>query len=367
MLEKRMMGFPLNMNGPNIFSYEKAYKGWNNVGDPFGDPGNYPFNTHTVEKDVVEHFADRFGFSKGDFWGVLTNSGTDGNLLAMLMHRDTLMADSDLLPVCYFSDQAHHSIFIAAHVLGLPFSIIPSFDNGEMDTAVFVETLQRFRNKPALVVANMGTSFTGAIDKIANIRMALKRNVERFSLHVDAAFFGGFIPLYEPQWFSTTYNQLFDSISFSFHKFFGYPRPAGMLITKKWFREMFERGGFNSIYNSDYLGHSPGLISCSRDALAPLELRHFTTGIAKRKQTIEAKRMIQTAGRIMFEHGEELGLQWAHIASPILYFKKIRRLPGKYTLPVHVINGKEYSRIIIMPHVTDKLLDEFISDMRKYK
>ena len=36
-------------------------------------------NTLQFEKEVIEYFALKYGFRDGEFWGIVSHSGTDGN------------------------------------------------------------------------------------------------------------------------------------------------------------------------------------------------------------------------------------------------------------------------------------------------
>ena len=53
----------------------------NNVGDPFAEKHYYTMNTLQFEKEVIEYFAPKYGFRDGEFWGMVSHSGTDGELL----------------------------------------------------------------------------------------------------------------------------------------------------------------------------------------------------------------------------------------------------------------------------------------------
>jgi len=51
----------------------------NNIGDPFAD-GTYRVETREFEREVVQFFADLFRAPRDDWWGYVTNGGTEGNL-----------------------------------------------------------------------------------------------------------------------------------------------------------------------------------------------------------------------------------------------------------------------------------------------
>ncbi|MDP9024832.1 MAG: histidine decarboxylase, partial [Candidatus Eremiobacteraeota bacterium] len=59
----------------------------NNVGDPFAD-GTYLVETREFEREVVEFFAELFRAPKDDWWGYVTNGGTEGNLYGLYLARE---------------------------------------------------------------------------------------------------------------------------------------------------------------------------------------------------------------------------------------------------------------------------------------
>ena len=76
-------GYPANYN-INLTEFYRWYlenglgtKLINNAGDPFEAPNN--LSTLSFEREVIEYFAPRYGFSTSDLWGMVTMSGTDGN------------------------------------------------------------------------------------------------------------------------------------------------------------------------------------------------------------------------------------------------------------------------------------------------
>lgn len=63
--------------------------GFNNIGNPY-QHSHIPFNTHHVEKELIERFGAIYGFSPRNIWGFLTNSGTDSNMHGIYIGRTIL-------------------------------------------------------------------------------------------------------------------------------------------------------------------------------------------------------------------------------------------------------------------------------------
>ena len=153
---------------------------------------------------------------------LITSGGTESNLLGLLLARESRGA---VQPVC--GGNAHHSIARAAWLLGLPAPLVVDCDGGRLRVDHLVDTLAGL-DRPAAVVATAGTTDTGAIDPIAEIRAA----APDAWLHVDAAYGGATL-------FSDRLAPLLDgvaeadSVAMDLHKFGWQPIAAGVLATRR--------------------------------------------------------------------------------------------------------------------------------------
>jgi L-2,4-diaminobutyrate decarboxylase len=153
---------------------------------------------------------------------VITSGGTESNLLGLLLARERHGA---VQPVC--GRTAHHSVARAAWLLGLPAPVLVDCERGRLR----VDDLRRVLaglDRPAVVVATAGTTDTGAVDPIAEIRAA----APDAWLHVDAAYGGAAL-------FSDRLAPLLDgvadadSVSMDLHKFGWQPIAAGVFATRR--------------------------------------------------------------------------------------------------------------------------------------
>lgn len=95
--------------------------------------------------------------------------------------------------IVYASEDAHYSVYKLTHMLRMPLKTVPSLDNGEIDYSHLSSALLRNSGKPAIIVANIGTTMKGGIDNLQIILEALHRtgySREKFYIHCDAALFG---------------------------------------------------------------------------------------------------------------------------------------------------------------------------------
>ncbi|MBT6157176.1 MAG: aminotransferase class V-fold PLP-dependent enzyme [Planctomycetaceae bacterium] len=381
-LKNRLLGYPVNMNTPSedFFAWRKELFeagidafAFNNVGNPFKE-SPIPYNTHEFERETIREFGKLFAFPADDTWGFLSHSGTDSNMHGMYMGRTLLKGRTGLLPKAYFTHESHYSVQILRDLLGLDVVMVETLPDGGMDPNDLADKLAENANVPALVVATVGTTFKGAIDNIDRIQEKLRSHASY--LHVDAALFGGYLP-FTPHAAEVSYRTSdnavsgrYDSIAVSCHKFFGFPSPAGLFITKRSLYNEFN-ALFSKIHNPEYIHHVPGTITCSRDAVKPAEFYHFTTPSAQARQVKDAQLMLKNTAYLlaqMLTHFPELSATRANRLSNTVYFRN----PGgaivkKYSLAtMHIdIDNKpeDFAHVVVMPHVSREVLTEFLTDL----
>ena len=148
----QFLGYPVSKD----FDYSELYPFLkypiNNLGDPFED-STYKVQTHQLEKEVVDFFADLFRADTKDYWGYVTNGGSESNLYGLYLARE-------LYPkaMVYYSESTHYSVKKNIHLLNIPSIVIRSQDNGEIDYYDLENTLRFNRHKPAIVLTTFGTT-----------------------------------------------------------------------------------------------------------------------------------------------------------------------------------------------------------------
>lgn len=385
--KKYFLGYPLNMNEPpdSFFKWRNHLRsegigdfGFNNVGNPFMK-SSIPYNTHEFEKETIIRFGNYYAFPPSDTWGFVSHSGTDSNMHGMYIGRTILKGKTGLAPKCYFTPEAHYSIQILCDLLGMDRIFVNTKSGAGMDPNDLEFKLSENANYPALVVLSCGTTFKGAIDPINKIREVLKP-YENY-VHLDAALFGGYLP-YTHGAFQVMHQQSqgidtsprYESIAISCHKFFGFPSPAGLFITRQSTYTEFAEF-YTTVHNPEYIGHVPGTITCSRDAVKPAEFFYFTTDEALSYQKKDAIAIIKKTDYLE----EKMKKNFPHLLpsreSPLsntIYFRKPSDdLVKKYSLAtMHldtVFGNEAFAHIVVMPHVTHDVLDEFLSDLDDHR
>lgn len=342
----RNIGYPTNQ----AFDYSELFRflefSINNVGDPFTGT-NYRLNTMEFEREVVADFARLTQAPEGQWWGYVTSGGTEGNMYGLYVARE-LFPDS----ICYFSEDTHYSV---AKVLRLQHTrniMIKSQPDGQMDYADLRETLRIHRDVPPILFCNIGTTMKGAVDDVAKIRAILEDlAIPNAYIHADAALSGMILPFVDdPQPWDFAAGA--DSISISGHKMLGSPVPCGVVLARKSHVERISR-------SIEYIGALDTTIAGSRSAFAPLMLWHRlrTLGDAGMREIVHgcleraefAVRQLQAGG----------APAWRHANSITVVFPR----PPKEVMEKWIIAPKkDIGHLIVMPHVTLEMLDEFIAD-----
>jgi histidine decarboxylase len=157
----------------------------NNVGDP-ADDGLAANHSKVFEREVVDFVADLLRAPAEDRWGYVTTGGTEGNLAALWAARRRYPYG-----VVYYSTAVHYSIAKALDLLGMAGVLIDADERGEMDYDDLTIQIRGFLHQPVIVVANIGTTMTEAVDDVRRICAVLARaGHQEVWIHADAALAG---------------------------------------------------------------------------------------------------------------------------------------------------------------------------------
>jgi len=340
------IGYPCNLG----FDYTELHPflnlGINNVGDPFVS-SNYHVNSHVLEREVVEYFA-QLTHAKDNYWGYVTNGGTEGNMYGLYLARE-------LHPqgVVYYSQDTHYSIAKILRILRMKNIMIRSQDNGEIDYEDLEETIRIKRHVTPIIVANIGTTMKGAIDNVPKIQGILKKlAMPTQYIHCDAALSGMILPFVEDAP-AFGFDSGTDSIAISGHKFIGSPIPCGIAIAKKENVDRIARA-------IEYVGSLDTTLTGSRNGITPIFLwyalktrgpEHFKLMVQQCFDIAdyaisELKRIGQTAWRNPF-------------STTVVFDYPSIDIINKWQLASY----QDIAHLIVMPHVTKEWVNRFIADL----
>lgn len=342
------MGYPVSKD----FNYSELTPfleyPMNNLGDPFV-PSTYAVGSRELEKEVVKFFAELFRAQTDDWWGYVTNGGSEGNLYGLYLARE-------LHPkgMVYYSEATHYSVQKNLHLLNMSNIVISTQENGEIDYEDLENTIRMNRHMPVIIMANIGTTMTEARDDISKIKLILKKlAIKHYYIHADGALSGSYSALIEPRP-AFDFADGADSIAISGHKFIGSPMPCGVVVVKKSNRDRIAR-------SVAYIGSMDTTISGSRNGHSPLFLWYTIKklGIAGLKK--RAQHCLETAAYAE-EKLKEIGIPaWRNTNAITVNFPepdlKIRQ---KWQLAAE--NG--CSHIICMPNITKDQIDQLIQEIK---
>ena len=187
-----------------------------------------------LEQNVVRWFADLVGFPV-EGGGVLTSGGSLANLAALVAARTAKLPARFQDGVLYTSTEAHRSVQKAAKVAGFLAEHVRAISVDEHHRIRVDELLARITADralgllPFLVVGNVGTTNTGAIDPLGELA-DLARD-ERLWLHLDAAY-GGFFLLTERGRRKLAGIERADSVTLDPHKGLFLPYGTGAIVVR---------------------------------------------------------------------------------------------------------------------------------------
>jgi aromatic-L-amino-acid decarboxylase len=150
-----------------------------------------------IEASTIRWLASVVGYGPGA-GGVLTSGGSMSNLLAIVAARTDRLPEQFLDGTIYASSETHISVIKAARVAGFPrgnVRLLPIDHRCRLDVRALERAIDADAasgRKPFLIVANAGTTNTGAIDPLREI--AAIGRARGLWVHGDAAY-GGFFRL----------------------------------------------------------------------------------------------------------------------------------------------------------------------------
>ncbi len=193
-----------------------------------------------MERRVVRWLTDLCGYGE-NAGGNLTSGGMMANFIGLKLGRDAVTRDRGQYDgiqdrwAVYVSEERHVSVDKAVDCIGLGRNALRALPT-DSEFQVRIDALedaivQDKKNgiRPMCVVALFGTTNTGAVDDIRELRRIGDR--EGMWLHADAAYGGGMLLSHE--WPMRNRGlELADSITIDPHKWFYAPLDAGAVLVK---------------------------------------------------------------------------------------------------------------------------------------
>ena len=182
-----------------------------------------------METRMLDWLRQAIGLPEG-FSGVIQDSASSAILCALLTARERAtggeanergLAEAGAVPVAYTSDQAHSATEKGAKIAGYGRNRVRLIETGRdftmkadaLDAAIRRDKAAGLR--PACIVASLGTTGVGAIDRLDEIGAVARAHDVFF--HVDAAWAGSALICEEHRWMLRGVETV-DSLVFNPHK-----------------------------------------------------------------------------------------------------------------------------------------------------
>lgn len=319
----------------------------NNVGDPFSG-STCKIDSREFEREALEFWARQMRAPAGDWWGYVTNGGTEGNLYGLYLARE-------LHPqgIVYYSQHTHYSVAKSLHFLNMRNIMIRSQPNGEMDYADLRETLKVNRDAPPIIFANIGTTMTEARDDLGAINAILDElAVPKRYVHSDAAMCGAIAPFLDqrPRF---DFADGADSVAISGHKFIGSPMPCGIVLAK--------RSHVNRIASAiAYIGNLDTTVTGSRNGHTPMFIwyavkRFGEQGFRERVRRClalaeRAVRGLKAAGIDAWRNPDAITVVFPAVSPALQHRRQLATAHG-------------ISHVIVMPHMDEPYIDQLVEEI----
>lgn len=322
----------------------------NNLGDPNTD-GAYPLHTKPQEREALAFVADLLHAPANDRYGYITSGATEGNEYALHLARNRYPGG-----IVYHSRAAHDCVRHVIDRLAMPSIVIGTDDHGEIDYHDLAAQIDRRRDRPAIIVANIGTAMSEAADDVRHITGILDGlAIDRRWIHADAALSGLPLALLEPH-----DRPGFDfadgtsSIVVSAHKFLGTPVPCGVVLVRDSHRPYGTRA-------ATYTGCPDTTWGNSRSGLAALALwyalrLHGIAGLRRRAQ--ESRRLAA------YTHARLVEIGWNTYRHTHAFTVVLTTPPEHVTQKWALASHHTQSHIVCMPGITKEQIDTFIQDLQ---
>lgn len=404
----------------------------NNVGDPFKDSETSLMEVKKHEREIITILERYFGLPKNEARGYVTTGGTEGNfaglwwskrylinelvptlikyddaikmntqeeqeinvaltkipltdvtqrlskLQKIIEIKNKIMTDKSIVqqlltPTVLFSKgHTHYSIPKISEILRLNIRGVEANSDGSINIPSFKKELLLLKGahpySPVIVIANIGTTITGAIDDVPTINKILAEMLPDMphTIHLDGALTGFVLPILKP--FGDVKNYFSDiganTLAVSAHKYPGLSQPCGIILAN---RPFFEKAFEKSERNIDYVGNILDVtITGSRSGLNVLMFYNALVSLGLKQGNDHLYGMVQnnlTIARYLYDELVKIfGI--ANVQYPyhfnVMFPRPSLELAKKYQL---MLTG-DIATICVLTNVTRELVNQFIIDLR---
>lgn len=336
----------------------------------FGDEHEDFFKgTHEIEKDLIKICAEEiFGAEPNTYDGYVASGGTEANIEALWIYRNYYIqefsAQKNEIAVVYSTD-THYSIPKGLDLLSLT-GIELKVD--QISREILIKDLEQKIEKALtegikyfIININMSTTMFGSVDDIEKITSFLNLLHINYKLHVDGAY-GGFIyPFTNHKQLFTFKNKNISSFSVDGHKMLQAPYGTGIFLIRKNFLKYVCTNEAGYVKGKDFT--LCGSRSGANAVCVWMILRiHGSMG-----WSVKMHQLMDRTTTICEKLNE---WQIQYYRNPDLNIITINSdfisagLAQKYHLVPDNHHDPAWYKIVVMPHVKQGIIDNFLSELK---
>ena len=322
-----------------------------------GDPGLFP-GTKKIEYHFLD-FIKKLVNAPKTASGHVVSGGTEGNIAAMWIAKRLTGKKEIILPA-----SAHFSFQKIASLMDMKLVSIPLTEQHTLNVS---KLKKRLSHNTATVVGIAGSTDVGAIDPIPELSELCKD--EHIFLHIDAAFGGFIIPFLKQLGYNVPTMDFslpgISTLSLDAHKM-GYAAiPLGTLVVreKSWLEKISVQSQCISTKKQvGILGTRPG---------APVAAGYAVTQYLQQQGYKQLIKEIMELTQYTIKKITDIGLSLVTkptlnvITVQVNHLDELVEKLETYGWKVNKINHLSSFRIVIMPQITKKIIDEFIPVLEK--
>ena len=326
--------------------------------------------TQEIEKDLIRICAEEiFGAEPHHYDGYVASGGTEANIEALWIFRNYFLkefkAELNDIAVIY-SEDTHYSIPKGLNLLnlqGLEIAVDP--DTREILLKDLEEKLEDALSagyKYFIVNLNMSTTMFGSVDNIDKVCDLLNLLKVNYKLHVDAAY-GGFVFPFTSQNHSFTFkNKHISSFSIDGHKMLQAPYGTGIFLVRK--------GYLNYVLTNeaDYVKGKDFTLCGSRSGANAVCVWMILRIHGSLGWSVKMHQLLDKTLHIC-EKLTEWGVRfYRHPSINIITIRSefiTKALAERYNLVPDTHKGKaNWYKIVVMPHVKQGIIDNFLIELK---
>jgi len=324
-----------------------------NLGDPKLFPG-----TKELESKYIQFIAKLLNAPE-KHTGLIGSGGTESNITAMWLAKQNSGKKEIIV-----GENAHFSFEKIASLMDMKIVTIPSDDNQCIDICHVEEKINK---NTAAIVCIAGSTELGTIDPIPKLSKICQEN--SVFLHVDAAFGGFVIPFLKKLGYNTPGFDFrlkgVSTISIDAHKMGCSAIPLGTLMirdNKKIDDISVESHCVSSEKQAGILGTRSGGPVAAAYAVSSFLGEEGYTKIVKQCMNVtnHAEKRIKEIG-LSLAVKPTMNVIGIKLKNPT----RVTKMLTEYGWKVNEMRRISCIRLVLMPHVTKKNIDDFIPDLKK--